>query len=300
MPHFEPKRLCWALAAAIVPLCGAHAGESGGDKQLGEMVVKAAKSPVPANLPAVSESMTAQQIEESVNAVTAAETIKYLPSMVVRERFIGDRNAIIATRTTGTLSSAQSLLYADNLMLSNLLGNSYNFPPRWGLVGPDEIARVDVIYGPLSALYPGNSMGGVVLLTTRMPEKFEAHAGVQVFQENFKLYGTNERNNGNHLSAALGNRNGDWSWWASVDHLDAHGHPMSFATAAAGGAGTTAVTGAYRDRDPNGAARVVTGGYGIDHTVQDNGKIKLAYDLSPSVRATYTLGIWQNKTDTGV
>lgn len=301
MPHFEPKRLCRALAAALIPLAAAaHGADGAGDKELGEMVIKGEKSPVPRNLPAVTESMSAQQIEESVNAVTAAETIKYLPSMVVRERFIGDRNAIIATRTTGTLSSAQSLLYADNLMLSNLLGNSYNFPPRWGLVGPDEIARVDVIYGPFSALYPGNSMGGVVLLTTRMPEKFEAHAGVQVFQENFKLYGSNQRNNGNHLSAALGNRSGDWSWWTSVDHLNAQGHPMSYATAATGGTGATPVTGAYLDKDANGAARIVTGGYGIDHTVQDNGKIKLAYDLSPSMRATYTLGIWQSKTDTAV
>ncbi len=32
------------------------------------------------------------------------------------------------------LSSAETLVYADGLLLSNLLGNSYNDPPRWGVV----------------------------------------------------------------------------------------------------------------------------------------------------------------------
>ncbi len=246
--------------------------------------------------------MTAANISESINAVTSAETIKYLPSIVVRERYIGDRNAIVSTRTTGTVSSAQSVVYADDLLLSNLLGNTYSYQPRWGMVSPNEIERVDVIYGPFSALYPGNSMGGIVVMTTRMPEKLEAHAEVQAFQQNFKLYGTNESNPGQHASVSIGNKMGDWSFWLSADHLDTHGQPMSFGTATLkSGAGvSTPVTGAFIDRDQNGSPRVITGAYSIDHTVQDNAKIKLAYDFSPTVRATYSLGYWQNNSDTGV
>jgi hypothetical protein len=126
-----------------------------------------------AGAPAVVESRSAEQIRESVNLMTSAQSLKYLPSIEVRERYIGDRNGIVSTRTTGTVSSAQSLVYADDLLLSNLLGNSFNFPPRWGLVSPSEISRVDVMYGPFSALYPGNSMGGVVTMETRMPTKPE-------------------------------------------------------------------------------------------------------------------------------
>ena len=90
--------------------------------------------------------------------------------MLIRERYIGDRNAIVSGRTTGTIESAKTLVYADNILLSNLLGNSFNFPPRWGMVSPAEIDRVDVIYGPFSALYPGNSIGGVL-------DHHDAHAG---------------------------------------------------------------------------------------------------------------------------
>jgi iron complex outermembrane recepter protein len=280
----------------------ANAADAENAEQLGEITVTADKNDiasVPANLPATTESVTAKKIEESVNAVTSAETLKYLPSIVVRERFIGDRNGIVSTRTTGTLSSAQSIVYADNLLLSNFLGNGYANPPRWGMVSPEEIARVDVIYGPFSALYPGNSMGGVILMTTRMPEKFEAHAKVDAFQQRFKLYGTNETYNSGHASASLGNKSGDWSFRINADHLDTHGHPMSFATATPGGAGTV-VTGQYNDIDPTGKARIITGAYGIDQSVQDNAKIKLAYDVSPTVRATYSLGIWQLNSDTSV
>ena len=184
-----------------------------------------------ASAPAVVESRSAEQIQDSVNLMTSAEALKYLPSIEVRERYIGDRNGIVSTRTTGTVSSAQSLVYADDLLLSNLLGNSYSFPPRWGLVSPSEISRVDVMYGPFSALYPGNSLGGVVTLETRMPTRPEFHAAITGAQQDFKLYGTHENYNSGNVSLAGGNRVGPFSAWVSYDHLDAQGQPMSFATA---------------------------------------------------------------------
>lgn len=289
--------LAIALSQAV------YAAEEKSVQQLDEVTVTADKNEIssaPVNLPATTAGVTAKKIAESVNAVTSAETVKYMPSIVVRERFIGDRNGIVSTRTTGTLSSAQSIVYADNILLSNFLNNGYANPPRWGMVSPDEIGRVDVVYGPFSALYPGNSMGGVILMTTRMPEKFEAHAKVDLFQEKFSLYGTNETYNSSHGSASIGSKSGDWSFLVTADHLDSNGHPMSFGTASPGGAGTTPVTGAYNDIDQSGSARIITGAYSIDHSVQDNGKLKLAYDISPTVHAAYTLGIWQLNSDTGV
>jgi iron complex outermembrane receptor protein len=296
--YHSPFKLTPLALAILLGMSPAPADAA--DKTLGEMVIQADTPAVPANLPATTEGVTAQGIDASVNAATTAETLKYLPSIVVRERYIGDRNAIVATRTTGTLSNAQSMVYADDLLLSNLLGNNYSYQPRWGMVSTAEIARVDVIYGPFSALYPGNSMGGVVLMTTRRPDRFEAHVDAQLFQQHFKLYGTDKDYPGGHGSVAIGNKFGDWSLWLSADHLDTHGQPMSFATASSGGSGATAVTGAYFDTDPNGNPRVIAGAYSIDHTVQDNAKIKLAYDFSPSVRATYALGYWRNDSDTGV
>ncbi len=44
---------------------------------------------------------------------------------------------------------------------------------------PSEIERVDVLYGPFSAAYGGNSVGAVVDYVTRMPRRFEAHAKIR-------------------------------------------------------------------------------------------------------------------------
>lgn len=298
IPRLKPMAL--AVLAAFLHHQGMAAED--GEKRLGEMVVKTDKPAVPDNLPATTEGITAQRIEEVSNTVTAAETIQYLPSVHVRQRFIGDRNAIVQMRTNTAVASAQTLVYADGLLLSNLTNNSFATPPRWGMVSPEEIERVDVIYGPYSALYQGNSMSGIVLMSTRMPEKFEFHAKADYFTQHFKLYGTNKDFDGWHGSTSVGDRFGDWSLWMSADHLDNHGHPMTFgnATRKSGGAagpGTFTVVDSsrlFRDTDTTGQPRIITSSLGMDHTVQDNGKIKVAYDFTPSLRATYTAGVWQN------
>ena len=247
------------------------------------------------NHPAAVETYNKQQIQDTVNATTSQQALKYLPSFQVRERYIGDRNGPIATRTTGTLSSAQTLLYADGILLSNLLGNNFGFAPRWGMVSPEEIDSVSILYGPFSALYAGNSLGGVISLNTRMPTKFEAHANVQAFAQNFELYGTDETFNGNHETFSVGNKINDLSFFASVDRLESKSQPMQFANSialgTAAGARTT-VTGAFLDKDPQGNNRVTFGATGIDKSEQINAKIKLAYDITPTIKAAYTLGVW--------
>lgn len=245
--------------------------------------------------PATVETYNKQQIQDTVNATTSMQTLKYLPSFQVRERYIGDRNGPIATRTTGTLSSAQTMLYADGVLLSNLLGNSFSFPPRWGFVSPEEIESVSILYGPFSALYAGNSFGGVVNLNTRMPTKLEAHANVQGFMQNFELYGTDTTAKGNHESASIGNKVNDLSFLFTVDRLQSESQPMQFSNATSLGSAVgarTVVTGAYRDRDQAGNNRVVFGATGFDKSEQINAKVKLAYAITPDVKATYSVGVW--------
>ncbi len=258
------------------------------------------------NHPATVETYDRQQIQDSVNAATPAQAMKYLPSIQVRERFIGDRNGIIATRTIGAISSAQSMLYADGILLSNLLGNSYSYPPRWGMVSPEEIESISMMYGPFSSLYAGNSFGGVISIQTRMPEKFEAHANVQSFMQNFKLYGTDVTNVGNHESASVGNKINDFSFWLGVDRLDNKGQPLDYAVldkaappVAPAVLSGTQVTGAYQDTSEKNASRVVFGATSMDNSEQINTKFKLTYDFSPEIKAAYTVGLWDiyGKTD---
>ena len=187
------RRTPWAIAAAGAIACSAHA-QTAPDavadhdpttvRSLGVVTVTGSLQPtsLPTQIPATVESVTRDQLERSINASDAEDALKYLPSLLVRKRYIGDYNhAVLSSRASGTGNSARSAVYADGILLSNYLGNGVGgltFPPRWGMVTPDEIDRVDVMYGPFSAIYPGNSVGAVVVYTTRMPQTLEAHAKV--------------------------------------------------------------------------------------------------------------------------
>jgi len=258
-------------------------------------------SAVPDNVPASIEERTKAQLDETNNAVTVMELMKYFPSVEVRERYIGDRNGILATRTTGTVSSAESMVYADGVLLSNFLGNSYNFPPRWDLVPMAMIQKIDMMYGPFSALYPGNSMGGVATITTRMPDKLEAHVEATGANEFFDLYKVHQNNTVGHVAATIGDRQGPWSWWLNWDHLQGQGHPMSFdtveTTATSHTAGTP-VTGAVPYLDNLGKPAYLFGAYSIDHFMQDSGVGKIAYDFDAEHRLSVQIGLWSNVSNT--
>ena len=135
---------------------------------------------------------------------------------------------------------------------------------------------------------------------TRMPTQFEAHAKVSTFVQPFNLYNTNETDRGNQASASLGSKSGDWSWFVNLNHTDSSGQPLGFATklltATTTGSGS-AVNGSFAGLDKTNAPWNILGTTTQYHTTQEHAKLKLAYDFSPTVRASYTLGLWNNASD---
>ena len=263
--------------------------------QLPEMSVSQTTSSLVTGNPSPQAEVSAQQIE-NINVINTEDALKYVPSLNIRKRYIGDRNSIISARTSvGAIPSATSLVYADGLLLSNLLGNSYSYPPRWSMVGAEEIEHVDVLYGPFSALLPGNSIGATVLLTTRRPQRTEVYAKAQAFQENFALYATDASYGGYQTQASAGLKTGNWRVSLLANQLDAHGHPMTFAntTTVKTGAGVAA-TGYQLDTDTTGAPRYVYAATSIDHTLQDTAKIRAEYAFSADTRLALTLAQFSN------
>ncbi len=267
---------------------------------LSEMTVSQSRPAVIADNPSPQAQVTQEQMRE-MNVVNVEDSLQYVPSLFIRKRYIGDRNGIIATRTSGSTQSARSLVYADGLLLSNLLGNTFSYPPRWNIVGAEEIETTDVLYGPFSALLPGNSAGATILMTTRRPEKFEAHGRVQGFTQHFKIYGTDDTYEGHQEQGILGGRIGGLSWSLFANHLDTHAQPMSFATvtrSATAAAAQTPVTGARPFNSATNAASMMYGATSLDHTVQDTAKIRLVYDFTPDTRAALTYALWRNDSFT--
>ncbi|HSV35508.1 MAG TPA: TonB-dependent receptor [Ramlibacter sp.] len=296
------NRMALALALAFPFACAAQASPPERERSLGTITITGGQpTSLPTQIPTTIEGVTREQIEHSINATDSEDALKYLPSLLVRKRYIGDYNhAVLSTRASGTGNPARSMVFADGILLSNYLGNGPANAPRWMLVTPEEIERVDVLYGPFSAAYPGNSVGAVVDFVTRMPRQFEAHGKVIATHSPFRLYGTEGVFGARQASASVGNRHGDWSWWLNVNRNDSDGQPLTFATrllsqGTPGSAGTPvsgAVPGLSRANQP----WLILGTGTQYQTTQDHLKAKVALDISATVRASYTFGWWSNQS----
>ena len=248
-------------------------------------------------LPQESYSITAKQIDETINLKDPEDAVKYMPSLFVRKRNDGDNQAVLATRTWGLSSSARTLIYYDDLLVSALIGNNNSgASPHWNLISPEAISRIDFLNGPFSAAYPGNSIGGVLLVTSKMPDHAFATAKETVSVMPWNQYGTKDTYVTSQTSAAAGNRNGPLSWLVTANYLDSYQQPLTYTTSATIPAGTTGTFPALNKLGLKRHANVVGTG-ALAHSQQTSGNFRLAYDVTPLVQATYSLGIWNNRPD---
>ncbi len=246
----------------------------------------------------VSASITAQRAEQTVNVVDAEDAVKYLPSLYLRKRNYGDTQATLETRVWGVSSSARSLIYADGVPLSALVANNNNIGgPRWGLVSPVEIERIDMMYGPFSAAYAGNSMGAVMEITTRLPDHLEGSITQTQALQSFNLYGTSATYGTAQTDASVGDRFGKLAFWASANFQDSHSQPLSYVTSTTFPSGTT---GGYAAQNKLGGSADILGASGLLQTDMANAKVKAAYDFTPWLRGAYTFGFWQNNANSSV
>ncbi len=285
-------------ALAAIPAAQARAGEQP-RASVSELVVTAPATVAPlATAPTTRESIDANTVARTINLVTPEDTLRYLPNVLIRQRHVGDTQSPITTRTSGVGASARSLIYVDGVLISALIGNNNtSASPKWGLVAPEAVERVDVLYGPFAAAFAGNSIGAVVSFTTRMPTRLEATGEIQGAAQSFSKYGDDRTYGVGRLAVSLGDRLGRFAFRLSYNHLDARAQPLTYATAtipAATSAAGAPVTGAFVDTNRNGQPILVLGSTGIEHQRQDNLSGRLTYDLSPSLTAAYTLGLFHN------
>jgi iron complex outermembrane receptor protein len=249
---------------------------------------------VPDNIPAVVHTVTAAKIAETVNATTAIEMLRYAPSLDMSAKFPGDRYQSLTGRTIGPFEPQRQLVYKDGMLISALFGTSEH-TPKYSMIVPEEVSRIDVMYGPYSALYSGNSIGGVITYTTKMPEQFELHSNLQgILAPYDDQYATHRTNPGFTGGVSIGDRIGDFSWRASYNHLLTHSQPISYAVSSSpGGAAGTPVLGGFFDRDRQGALRGVFGTAGLQTTEENVGTLKIAYDFNKDARLSYSIGLMQ-------
>jgi iron complex outermembrane receptor protein len=268
------------------------AAKLAGVKITAERVEAPRVSPIQLNTLPVTASVTAKHAEETVNLVDAEDAVKYLPSVYLRKRNNGDTQAVMGTRVWGVSSSARSLVFADGVPLSALVANNNNIGgPRWGLVSPEQIERIDMMYGPFSAAYAGNSMGAVMEITTRLPDKLAGSISQTQALQAFDLYGTSTTYGTTQTAATVGDRLGKFSIFGSLNYQHSQSQPLSYVTGASFPSGTA---GGFPAQNKLGAPANILGATGLLRTDMTNATVKATYDITPVLRAAYSFGSWRN------
>lgn len=217
----------------------------------------------------------------SINISTTEDIVKYEPSLVIRRRFIGDSNGTMGMRGSNMFQTSRSMVFADGVPLHYLLQSRWNGSPRWTMVSASEIAQVEILYGPFSAEYSGNSMGGVVLIESAIPQQREIHFDSSVFSQQFEAYGFDDTVNGYKSFFSIADKIDDLSLYFSVNRLENDSQPQTFYYGANSGSPvSTAVTGGVAGNDEFGNPQIWLGDTGIVNTRTNNYKIKIGYDLA--------------------
>lgn len=234
-------------------------------------------------------SLLTQEDMVAINSSTTEDLVKYEPSIVIRKRYIGDSNGTLGLRGSNMFATARSMVFADGVPLHYLLQTRWSGAPRWTMVSASEIAQVEILYGPFSAEYSGNSMGGVVLIETAIPQKREVHVDLDYFSQDFSAYGFNDQLNGYKTFFSYGDKLGDLSVYFSYNRLENDSQPQSFyfdqdknhsdAKVQQQFAKAIPITGLIADKDVFGKPAYYFGDTGVEQATTDNYKVKLGYDF---------------------
>lgn len=224
-------------------------------------------------------SMLTPQDLVSINVATTEDVVKFEPSLVIRRRFIGDSNGTMGMRGANMFQTSRSMVFADGVPLHYLLQSRWNGAPRWTMVSASEIAQVEVLYGPFSAEYSGNAMGGVVLIESAIPQKREFHFDSTYFSQSFDAYGFDETVNGYKSFLSFGDKIGNTSFYASYNRLESDSQPQMFYYGTPIASASTNVSGGIVDNDELSNERLWFGDTGAVSTVTDNYKLKIGHDF---------------------
>lgn len=227
-----------------------------------------------------SSDISADELK-TINLVTAEDVVSYEPNVVIRRRYVGDPNGVVGIRGSGMFQTARSLVFADGLPLHYLLQTRWSGSPRWSLVGPDEIASATVIYGPYSAEYAGNAMGGVINLSTRNPNKERFVIQGTLINQHYDHLGTNDKFNGHKTFVSYENKINDFGYYVSYMRLKNDSHPLTNYFSSADQKpllDAIQVEGYIEGKDDHGRDVLYIGDSGAERSITSLYKGKFTYD----------------------
>jgi len=152
-------------------------------QQMPVLFVTATRTPeMPAEIPARIAAISGTEIMElPVN--NTDEALQAVPNIHFDRDFgIFSKNSSVTMR--GLNGSYRALILMDGVPLNKTDGGGIN----WNRLIPDNIERIEVMKGPVSAVYGSNAMAGVINVITRKPaSRFEGEA--KAFYGTYQTFG---------------------------------------------------------------------------------------------------------------
>jgi iron complex outermembrane receptor protein len=280
----------WPAVALGMSICATASGQTvAADPNPSEaIVVTATRSPTTARAVPASVSVVGETALRQRNAVRLGDVLADVPGLYVRgpamgASFPGSGTSVLSLR--GIPRTPRTLVMIDGQPLNNALSGGINV----AAIPLATIERVEVVRGPYSALYGGNSMGGVVNFISAGPD-----APLTEFRLGAGSFG--------QRSTALLHRKRYASGLGitfSADYHDSDGYADSdyVVKQPVAGAAGTAVTGARATTMPDGKPAYWVGLKGARPWTQSNAQLSLHYSPAPSTdlraglaMAQYTVG----------
>jgi iron complex outermembrane receptor protein len=216
---------------------------------------------------------------EKKQLTTSSDVLKYLPSVSVVSRQPG---ADARLKIRGLGRGGRSIAVSDGVTMTDFTSTYSNV--NWSDLAPEEIDKVEVTYGPFSALYSGNAMGGAVSITTKEPEKRQMSISAGYGFQTYSVYRYSETLPYSKVNLSYGDKIGRLHLLAVLNRFEVAYQPYSFSTKTVGGTrggDGVAVTGWLTDKDPNtGEARLIFGDQGEREELKYMGKVRFAFDIT--------------------
>ena len=276
-----------------------------GDPQRDVVVVTGAQR-AEQQQPTTAEIRTAEEIAETTSVTNAEDALRYLPNIVVRKRHIGDTLRADhhphfrrrRQRAQPDLCRRRAHLGADRQQQRQWFAQSGAWFRR------KRSARSTSTTARSRQPTPATRSAPSSRSTRGCRRNSKARSAAQGSAHKFEQYATDDTFNAWQASATVGNRFGPLSFWLSATHTDSSSHPLAYVTATQSATAALpadpVLTGAFADANRLGAPIVVLGAGGLEDQVQDNIKLKAAWDIDANTRLAYTVGRFANDTSSDV
>lgn len=131
------------------------------------------------DVPVQMTRITREQLQNSPD-MTVDEYLRRIPDIATKRTFIAECGPGREMTLRGVPEQRRTLVMVDGIPMNEGYGGSVN----WSLIPKEAVESIEIVHGPMSALYGSGAMGGVINIITRKskePSKTQIKASYGTF-----------------------------------------------------------------------------------------------------------------------